>query len=90
MPTLEVTVGYTELLGYAEDEGIATWNEACKIIKCLYPEDGEGFNNIEVDEFIDYADLQPEDKLCKILVGFAKKHEAEYKTYSEGFKLVVE
>lgn len=90
MPQIETTIGFTELIGYAQDEGIATWNDACDIIRSLYPEDGEGFRYIEPQDYEEGHYGDPESKLVQIVVGFAKKYEEEYKTYSNGFKAIVE
>lgn len=90
MPKIQTTINLSELHGYAEDEGICSWNESCDILSGLYPEDGEGSVFIDAQAY-ERGDYEDEDEIAiKILVGFAKKHEAEYKTYSEGFKLVVE
>ena len=90
MPSIETTIDFSELQGYAEDEGICTWNEACDIIYCLYPQDGEGSTYIDPMEYEKGGYGKCDPRLIQILVGFAKKYEEEFKTYSRGFKAIVE
>lgn len=89
MPSIETTIDFSELLGYAEDSGIASWNEACDIIYCLYPSDSEGSTQIDPVD-IEKGYYSKDQRLIDIVVGFAKKYEDEYKTYSRGFKAVVD
>lgn len=90
MPSIETTIEFSELLGYAQDAGICTWNEACNIIYPLYPTDGEGSTYIYPQEYEsgDYGNFDP--RLVQILVGFAKLYEDEYKTYSGGFTAILD
>ena len=52
--------------------------------------DGEGSVFIDAQAY-ERGDYEDEDEIAiKIIVGFAKKHEAKYQTYSKGFTAIVE
>ncbi len=86
MPKIETTVDVCELLEYAEENGIAYWNEACDLVYKIQARDGAGSVYIEVGEFEEPSDYYP-DKLRAIVTGFAAHYDAEYKT-GLGFTLV--